>query len=140
MRLSWYLTFLLGFSSCSSSPLLAQLLGEEFTLSRERGALLYEDYCQHCHLPDGKGSKTIPPLAQSDWMQKNRTGTIQALKFGQKGPIVVNGEKFDGYMPPMGLDNQEIADICNFIFSHWGHRLEVPFSEEEVKKVALSPK
>jgi mono/diheme cytochrome c family protein len=122
------------------SPLSLFAQSNDFLQSRERGALLYQDYCQHCHLPNGQGSAVVPPLAQSDWMQKNRTGTLHALKYGQKGPIVVNGKKYNSYMPPMGLEEEEIADICNFIFTNWGNHLDKPFTPEEVKKVSLNPK
>jgi hypothetical protein len=31
------------------------------------------------------------------------------------GPIVVNGKKFNNAMSAMGLSNQEVADVMNYI-------------------------
>jgi mono/diheme cytochrome c family protein len=33
------------------------------------------------------------------------------------GPIVVNGKKFNNAMSAMGLSNQEVADVMNYIMN-----------------------
>lgn len=104
--------------------------------SIERGREIYDDFCINCHLPNGNGTEgIIPPLAQSDYLNKNRTESIRAIKYGQKGEIVVNGIKYNGFMAPMGLDDEEVADVMNYILSSWGNTLEKIVSKEEVAKV-----
>jgi len=45
-----------------------------------------------CHLPNGKGTEGIfPPLDGADWLVQKRTESIHAVKYGQKGEIMVNG-------------------------------------------------
>ena len=38
-----------------------------------------------------------------------------------EGPIKVNGELYDGIMVSQGLDNDEIADVMNYILNSWGN-------------------
>jgi mono/diheme cytochrome c family protein len=53
-------------------------------------------------------------LDGSNWLEK-RTQSIHALKFGLN--IVVNGKKFNNAMSAMGLSNQEVADVMNYIMN-----------------------
>lgn len=91
--------------------------------SIKRGREIYNDFCSSCHLPSGKGiGKTYPPLAPSDYLMNNRTASIKAIKYGLKGEITVNGQKYNGFMAPMGLDDNEIADVMNYITNSWAIR------------------
>ncbi|MFL1011913.1 c-type cytochrome [Flavisericum labens] len=104
--------------------------------SMERGSDIYQDFCVSCHLPSGEGvRKTYPPLAKSDYLMNNRTASIKGIKFGQKGEIVVNGQKYNGFMAPMGLGNDEVADVMNYITNSWGNKNEKMVTEEEVAKI-----
>ena len=47
--------------------------------------------------------------------------SIYGLKYGMEGPIKVNGELYDGIMVSQGLDNDEIADVMNYILNSWGN-------------------
>ncbi len=104
--------------------------------SIERGAEIYQDFCVSCHLPSGEGiRKTYPPLAKSDYLMNNRTESIKGIKYGQKGEIVVNGQKYNGFMAPMGLDDREVADVMNYITNSWGNKNDKMVTEAEVAKV-----
>ncbi|UKM65018.1 cytochrome c [Flavobacteriaceae bacterium GSB9] len=104
--------------------------------SIERGSEIYQDFCVSCHLPTGEGvRKTYPPLAKSDYLKNNRTASIKGIKYGQKGEIVVNGQKYNGFMPPMGLSDDEVADVMNYITNSWGNKNEEIITKEEVAKV-----
>ncbi|MET2985567.1 c-type cytochrome [Aureibaculum conchae] len=109
---------------------------KEFVESIDRGAIIYEDFCMNCHLPDGKGvEKVTPPLAKSDYLMKNREKSIRAVKFGQSGEITVNGKIYNGTMTAMGLSNKEIADVMNYITNNFGNSNNKVFTEEEVLKI-----
>lgn len=109
---------------------------DELKRSIQRGQLIYDDFCLHCHLADGKGQEgIIPPLANSDWLKNKRKESIHAVKYGQYGPIVVNGKKYNGAMPPMGLDDDEIADVMNYILNAWGNSSSKMVTEAEVRAV-----
>lgn len=104
--------------------------------SMERGSEIYADFCVTCHMPDGKGVEgTFPPLANSDYLKKNRAASIRGIKFGQEGEITVNGKTYNGYMASLGLDDEEIADVMNYITNSWGNKNDKIITKEEVSKV-----
>ncbi|MGC6431327.1 MAG: c-type cytochrome [Jejuia sp.] len=104
--------------------------------SIERGSEIYADFCINCHMANGEGiAATFPPLANSDYLKNNREGSIKGIKYGQKGEIVVNGNTYNGYMAPLGLDDEEVADVMNYINNSWGNSDKNIVTVEEVSKV-----
>lgn len=100
------------------------------TKSIEPGKEIYNDFCIQCHLADGKGNEIIPPLAGSDWLVNKRKESIHAVKYGLSGSIKVNGKTYNGMMTPMGLLDEEVADVMNYIMTSWGNK--------QTKKVTVS--
>ncbi|MCF7561037.1 cytochrome c [Sabulilitoribacter multivorans] len=108
----------------------------ELKSSIERGKDIYTDFCVTCHLPNGEGVKNVyPPLAQSDYLKNNREASILGIKYGQKGEIVVNGKTYNSFMAPMGLSDDEVADVMNYITNSWGNQEDKIITEEEVSKI-----
>ena len=104
--------------------------------SYNRGKLVYSDFCVNCHLPDGKGVPGInPPLDGSNWLTEKRRESIHAIKFGLQGPIEVNGIKYNGLMAPLGLSDQEVADVMNYVMNSWSNTNNTIVTEEEVTEV-----
>ncbi|GHA44313.1 hypothetical protein GCM10007103_26930 [Salinimicrobium marinum] len=104
--------------------------------SFSRGAKIYNNFCATCHLSNGEGiENAFPPIAGSDWLTDKRTETIRAVKHGLKGPIEVNGIEYNSLMPAMGLSDQEVTDVLNYIFYAWDNNVEDPATLEEVKSV-----
>jgi mono/diheme cytochrome c family protein len=99
------------------------------------GKEIYQEFCMTCHLANGKGSETVPPLAGSDWLQSKRKESIHAVKFGQSGPIKVNGKNYNNTMPPMGLTNEEVADVMNYVMQSWGNKQQTQVTVVEVAGV-----
>ena len=88
----------------------------ELEKSITRGALVYKDFCNQCHRPKGKGvGRSFPPLAGSDYLIEKRAESIRGIKYGQKGEITVNGKVYNGVMTPLGLSDEEVADVMNYI-------------------------
>ena len=110
---------------------------DSLEISIENGRLLYDDFCVRCHLPNGKGEiGIIPPLAESDFLYKHMEESIKALKFGGiDGEIIVNGVKYNSRMEKMGLYDDEIADVMNYILNSWGNKSDKIITEEYVKKL-----
>lgn len=108
---------------------------DELVKSISRGKEVYADFCMQCHLGNGKGSETVPPLAASDWLVNKRKESIHAVKFGQSGPIKVNGKSYNGRMSPMGLSDDEVADVMNYIMNSWGNKQSKMVTVSEVKAV-----
>ena len=104
--------------------------------SIERGNKIYTDFCISCHLPSGKGVENVyPPLAKSDFLFKNRETSIRAIKYGQQGEIIVNGKTYNSYMAPLGLEDDEIADVMNYITNSWGNKNDKMITQEEVSSI-----
>lgn len=98
-----------------------------------RGKEVYTDFCIQCHLANGKGNgTTFPPLDESNWLKSKITESIHAVKYGQKGEIVVNQKKFNSIMPPMGLSDEEIADVMNYVLNSWSNKSSKMITTKEV--------
>lgn len=101
-----------------------------------RGKQIYTDFCVACHLPNGKGlAKVYPPLANSDYLMNKRELSIKAVKYGQKGEITVNGKTYNNVMTPLGLSDEEVADVMNYITNSWGNKNNNLITVEEVSKI-----
>lgn len=100
------------------------------------GEEIYVDFCVQCHLPNGKGVPgSFPPLAQSDYLFKYLNKSIQGIKYGMSGEITVNGKTYNNQMVAQGLDNEEIADVMNYILNSWGNSHENIITEEGVENI-----
>lgn len=109
---------------------------DPLTKSMELGAGVYQNFCVQCHLTSGKGvPNNFPPLAGSNWLTEKRTESIYAVKFGQKGEIVVNGITYDGIMTPMGLSDEEVANVLNYVMNSWGNKQDKLVTKAEVTAV-----
>lgn len=103
----------------------AELAGAEeaeLAASVARGQTLFLAHCAMCHGATGDGvGDTYPPLARSDWLAANRSGAIRAVVNGLKEEITVNGRVFRGQMPPVMLDDGQVADVITFVVNSWGN-------------------
>ncbi len=103
------------------------------------GEEIYQDFCLQCHLTTGAGvSGVFPPLKNSDYLMNNIDKSIAGIKFGLKGEIVVNDEIYDGVMAKQGLDNEEIADVMNYILNQWGNSYDAQITTQQVSEVQKS--
>ena len=86
---------------------------------------------------DGKGVEGIyPPLAKSDFLFKHLKESILAVKQGGiEGEIVVNGVKYNTQMEDMGLYEDEVADVLNYILNSWGNKYDKTITEEYIKNL-----
>lgn len=108
---------------------------DELAKSKARGKSVYDDFCITCHMASGEGAKGIfPTLVKSDFFEQ-REATLRAVKYGQKGPITVNGVKYSGIMPAPGLTDQEVADVMNYVFTSWGNSGHKMVTSSEVKAI-----
>tara|TARA_B100000767_G_C19766055_1_gene537549 strand:- start:78 stop:428 length:351 start_codon:yes stop_codon:yes gene_type:complete len=100
------------------------------------GFEIYKDFCIQCHLDNGNGvANVFPPLAKSDYLQNNLEESIRGVKYGLKGEITVNGMIYNGIMTQQGLDDEEIADVMNYILNNWGNKTNKQITETNVMEV-----
>jgi len=122
---------LLGFSGISMQLYQQKPLEQSITDGEE----IYTDFCLQCHMANGKGVPgSFPPLANSDYLN-DIDQSIHAIKFGLKGPITVNGKSYNSNMISQGLDDEEIADVMNYILRSWGNESSTIVTEEKVASI-----
>jgi len=107
--------------------------------SIKAGSEIYQDFCVQCHLSSGIGVFGVfPPLKASDYLLENTNLSIAGIKYGLKGKIVVNNEEYDGLMIRQGLDNEEVADVMNYILNEWGNETTDFITPNQVSKIPKS--
>ena len=89
------------------------------------GEAIYQGVCQGCHMPDAKGAVgagAYPALA------KNQNLETAAYPVS----IVLKGQKA---MPSFGtlFDDQQIADVVNYVRSHFGNKYRDKVKPADVK-------
>jgi mono/diheme cytochrome c family protein len=107
--------------------------------SIKAGSEIYQDFCLQCHLSSGIGvSGVFPPLKASDYLLENTNLSIAGIKYGLRGKIIVNNEEYDGIMLRQGLDNEEVADVMNYILNEWGNKTSAFITPNQVSKISKS--
>jgi mono/diheme cytochrome c family protein len=97
--------------------------GRGFT--EQGGEALYKNICQGCHMPNaqgGVGAGMYPALAKNAKLEVA----------GYPIAVVVNGQKA---MPAFGgmLDDQQIADVINYVRTHFGNNYKDAVKPADVK-------
>lgn len=104
------------------------------------GKTIYQKTCIICHQPNGKGLPgTYPPLAGSDYLLANKFRAIRQILKGSSGKIIVNGNSFQGVMPPQGLSDSDEANVLNYVCHSFGNN-GFTVTASEVKSVRDSLK
>ncbi|MBM3868874.1 MAG: c-type cytochrome, partial [Verrucomicrobia bacterium] len=105
------------------------------------GQAIYEALCLNCHQAAGQGLTGVyPPLAKSDWVAGDPQTLIKLTIHGLSGPTKVLGKDYGLVpMPPMGLDDQQLADVLTYVRSAFGNSAPA-VSSAEVKAVREATK
>ena len=100
------------------------------------GILIYKNNCANCHQTNGQGVAALyPPIAGSDYLV-NKNSVICLIRYGQQGPIVVNGKRYNRPMPAqLQLSDLEIAELTTYIYNEWG--LETTLTDVKAVKPIL---
>ncbi|AYB31281.1 c-type cytochrome [Chryseolinea soli] len=103
------------------------------------GEELYLRYCSNCHQKNGTGlARLYPPVATSDYVDKNKDAVICLIRNGKSGPVTVNGVSFNKVMQPIpALTDIEIAEIATYLYNTW-NRNEGIVEVQHVSKVLTS--
>lgn len=101
----------------------------------QHGKEIYSNVCAACHQADGRGlPNAFPPLAGSDFLRNDVNRVVRVLLDGLSGPIVVNGQTFNGTMPKLPLSDEDIAGALSFVRTHFGNS-ESLVSTRDVRRV-----
>jgi mono/diheme cytochrome c family protein len=81
-----------------------------------------------------------PPLAKSEWVAGDPQTLIKLTIHGLAGPTNVLGKDYGLVpMPPMGLDDQQLADVLTYVRSAFGNSAPA-VTPAEVKAVREATK
>jgi mono/diheme cytochrome c family protein len=103
-----------------------------------QGEALYPK-CAACHGNSGAGTPGLaPPLAGASWVTGPPEWLGRIILQGMTGPVDVNGESWDGVMPPHGhlgeLDDATLAGLMTYMRRSWGNKAN-PVSTEAVAAI-----
>ncbi len=104
------------------------------------GKTLYSSTCASCHQETGAGIRgAFPPLAKSDFFADDPKRAVDVVVHGKTGPLTVNGDSFNGVMPPhKHLPDDDIANIVTYVLNSWDNK-GGQVSPEDVKKSREAP-
>lgn len=104
------------------------------------GKNVFTQNCAACHQPDGKGIPgAFPPLANSDWLNKDVKRAVGVVKNGLTGAITVNGGQFNSVMPALSLSDEDIANVLTFVYHSWGNSKKVVTKKDVQAVKATAP-
>jgi mono/diheme cytochrome c family protein len=112
-------------------------------LAQELGETSFQTNCAACHQATGQGLPgAFPPLAGHvpDLLaaEGGRTYLIHVLLYGQQGEMSVDGQTYNGVMPPWTqLSDEELAAVLTHISTAWENEAALPegfepFTADEV--------
>jgi nitrite reductase (NO-forming) len=88
----------------------------------EMGKTVYTTNCMACHQGTGLGiPHAFPPLANSDFLNKDKVRAIKTVTGGLQGSLTVNGQTFNGVMPAWSLSDEDIANVLSYVYNSWGN-------------------
>ena len=94
-------------------------------LPQQGGEAIYKGICQGCHMPDARGAAgagIYPALAKNPKLEVA----------GYPVSVVIHGQKA---MPAFGqgFEDQQIADVVNYIRTHFGNDYKDPVTPADVR-------
>ncbi|MFN0069589.1 MAG: c-type cytochrome [Limisphaerales bacterium] len=103
------------------------------------GRIVYANNCAACHQANGAGNPAngCPPLAGADWvLAEGPNRLVRLVLHGAAGPITVNGQPWNGVMPPWKdtLTDDQIAAVLTYIRAEWGNTA-APVTPEQVAPI-----
>jgi nitrite reductase (NO-forming) len=127
----------------SSAVTIATNAAAAGTLTKDQriaaGGSLFNGTCSTCHQPTGMGlPPTFPPLGGSDFLMADKKRAIGIVLNGLTGPVVVNGQTYNGQMPSWSyLADDDIANILTFVRNSFGNSDDI-VTADEVKEIRAS--
>jgi len=101
----------------------------------EKGKRVFSQTCFACHQMTGEGIPGVfPPLAKSDFLMADKSRAITAIIKGLSGPIKVNDKDFNGVMPPVAINDEQVAQVLTYVRNEWGNTGDI-VTVDEVRKV-----
>lgn len=106
-----------------------------------RGEALFGQSCAACHQPTGTGIPgAFPPLAGSDYLLADPERAVGVVLHGLVGPVTVNGVAYESAMPPMPLEDADVAAVLTYVLQAWGNQGPAVSADTVARIRAAGPK
>ncbi len=107
-----------GIPGTETEPIVAKTKEERI----KYGKIVFNQTCTACHQTGGQGMPgAFPPLADSDYLNKDIERAIRVVANGLEGEITVNGQNYNGVMPRLNLSDEDIANVLTYVLNNWNN-------------------
>ncbi|RXR06672.1 c-type cytochrome [Pseudoxanthomonas composti] len=104
-------------------------------LSRLDGAGIYTQVCQGCHMADGKGARQVgyyPGFVDNPTLVSPQYVALTVMQGRKNMPAFGRGEKYANDMRNVGLTDKQIAEVTNYLRTHFGNHYQDNLSASDV--------
>jgi mono/diheme cytochrome c family protein len=108
------------------------------TLSNVSGEDIYRRICQGCHMAHGEGAVGAghyPKLAADSTLASWRYVALTVLQGRNNMPAFSAPSQLQWDGPTLHLSDAQVADVVNYVRSHFGNRYQERISAEDVAKL-----
>ena len=101
-----------------------------------QGRIIYENFCQNCHMEDGSGlNGVIPPLKGADFLAKHQSQLTCLIRKGIKDTIIVNAKVYSQAMPgAYKLTQGDLTNVINYVNNAWGNNFGIMLYDDVIKQ------
>ncbi|SFN11456.1 c-type cytochrome [Dokdonella immobilis] len=99
------------------------------------GEQVYTHLCQGCHMPDGRGAQGAghyPALAGDPALASANFVAATILNGRRNMPSFKHDENFEFFFGPTWLTDTQVANVVNYVRTHFGNRFEGAITPAEV--------
>lgn len=105
------------------------------------GERIYAQICQGCHMPDGRGAEgagRYPAFAGNPALASANYVAATILNGRRNMPAFERPANFEFFFGPTWLNDTQVANIVNYLRTHFGNHYDEPITPAEV--AALHPR
>ena len=110
-------------------------------LGTNDGAQIYQQICQGCHMPEGRGAQGAgyyPAFAKNSNIASAPYMVVTILNGRRNMPSFRQPEGSENFFPPVYLTDVQVAAVVNYIRSSFGNSYKDAITADDVAK--LQPK
>ncbi len=108
-----------------------------FAYNEQRGMEVYNQFCMRCHLSNGQGGASAPPLAGSAIVEGKKETLIKLVIKGLNGKIQRQGKEYNLSMPAFPfVPHKDLAQALSYIRQSFGNNAS-EVSLKDVLKVKV---
>ncbi|MET0289033.1 MAG: cytochrome c [Pseudoxanthomonas sp.] len=99
------------------------------------GQGIYTQVCQGCHMADGKGATQVghyPGFADNPTLVSPQYVALTVMQGRKNMPAFGLGAKYANDMRNVGLSDRQIAEVTNYLRTHFGNHYDDTLSAADV--------